>query len=91
MNDNLPRGGLVAESSPASDELRRERWLVRSAGTISKPTMAAAFGLVFLLAGVGMAAFSARQFWGALLAGAGIVSVAWAIYVWMERASQRSG
>jgi hypothetical protein len=66
------------------DELRREGQLVRSAGSISKPTMALAFGLVFLL--FAMIAGSASQWlWVWLLGGAGALSIAWAIHAWTRR------
>jgi hypothetical protein len=66
-------------------ELSRENQLVRSTGMISKPVMALAFGIVFLLVSLIFAAPSGHWFWTGLLGGIGALSVAWALFAWPRR------
>ena len=76
------------QGQPLREELRREHQLVRSTGTISKPVMALAFGVVFLL----IAALAAAQFgqwvWAWILGAIGAASVAWAVLAWVQRSRQ---
>lgn len=79
----LPRKS--GSQTPTDDELLRERELVRSAGMITRRTMAMAFGIVFVLLGIG-AALSWRQ-WplGVALGLLGATSIGWAIYAMCTR------
>jgi hypothetical protein len=87
-NDSLQKRDLERsddEGESLQEELRRENQLVRSTGMISKPAMALAFGVVFLLVAVIFAAPSGQWFWTCLLGGVGTISVAWAIFAWRRR------
>lgn len=66
------------------EELRREHQLVRSAGTVSKPVMAMAFGIVFLLVAAVVVSQSSQWLWAFILGAIGTVSVAWAVYAWVH-------
>jgi hypothetical protein len=67
------------------NELRRENQLVRSTGRISKPVMAAAFGMVFLLIAAVVAAPLRQWLWASMLGGVGGACIAWAFYMWSRR------
>lgn len=83
INQNEPTHA-DGQDQRSREELCREHRLVRSAGVISRPVMAMAFGLVFLL----VAALGAAQFgqwlWASALGAIGAASVAWAGYAWMH-------
>lgn len=74
----LPRKS--GSQSPADDELLRERELVRSAGMITRRTMAMAFGIVFLLLGIGAALSWGQWPLGVALGLLGVASIVWSIY-----------
>lgn len=77
------------QDKPLREELRREHQLVRSTGVISKPVMAMAFGVVFLLVAVLAVAQFGQWLWASALGAIGAASVAWAVYAWM-RGSRRA-
>lgn len=87
QHSQSPRVG--AQNQTSSEELRREHQLVRSAGAISKPVMALAFGLVFLLVAALAAGPFGEEIWALILGPIGAVSVAWAIFVWARRCRQQ--
>lgn len=70
------------------EELVREHQLVRSTGTISKSTMATAFGVVLLLIAALVATPLLEWGWAYLLAATGVSLVIWAV-VARTRASGR--
>jgi hypothetical protein len=72
-------------SKAVNDELRRERELVRSAGMISRRTMAMAFGIVFLLLGVGLTLSWNQWQSGVTLALLGAISIGWSIHAMCTR------
>lgn len=78
------RGARQAEAELLGEELRREHKLVRNTGAISKPVMAIAFGVAFLIVAV-LLALSWRQWPCAFVLGAiGTMSASWAVYTWAQ-------
>lgn len=85
---SVPRSSLPGKRdlpTPEDEELRRERELVRSAGMISRSTMAMAFGIVFLLMGIGLAV--TWRLWPAAIAFGllGAISIGWSVYAMCRR------
>jgi len=68
--------------------MRREHRLVCSTGAISKPVMALAFGIVFLLVAVLVAALLGHWLWAIVLGATGAVLVARATNAWTQKNRQ---
>lgn len=74
----------------SKSELRRERQLVSSAGSISKAVMSLAFGIVLAVTGVLAVSVSEGWILGTVLAGIGAICILWAMYAWIQQARQHA-